>query len=71
MEQGLQSNSNDKGHMDRPVHSQVRKIKQEYQNIKDPYPQQLEIRPVLREITRHLSPSPLGRVGRAISVGDS
>ncbi|XP_010271342.1 PREDICTED: uncharacterized protein LOC104607400 [Nelumbo nucifera] len=68
MEQRKSSNNDQMG---TPVHSQVRKIKQEYENIKDPYPQKLEIRPVLREITRQLSRSPLGRVGRAISVGDS
>jgi hypothetical protein len=43
-----------------PVHSQVRKIKQESGNIIDWLPGQPEMRPVLREITRQLSRSPLG-----------
>ncbi|GKV05233.1 hypothetical protein SLE2022_346820 [Rubroshorea leprosula] len=52
-----------------PVHSQVRKIKQESEKIEDwPAP---EMRPVLREITKQqLSRSPLGLGGRPISVGD-
>ncbi|OUZ99391.1 hypothetical protein BVC80_8533g10 [Macleaya cordata] len=59
-----------------PIHNQVKKIKQEYEKIKDPSPDspvQPEIRPaVLREINRQLSRSPLGRsTGRPISVGDS
>ncbi|XP_043703900.1 uncharacterized protein LOC122653991 isoform X2 [Telopea speciosissima] len=58
-------------HLGIPIHSQVRKIKQEYEKIKDSSPPQLEIRPVLREITRQLSRSPLGRVRQPISVGDS
>ncbi|XP_058108296.1 uncharacterized protein LOC131251552 [Magnolia sinica] len=49
-----------------PIHSQVRKIKQEDEKIKDPEPsppQQPDTRrAVLREITRQLSRSPLGRV---------
>lgn len=53
-----------------PIHSQVRKIKQEYEKIKDPYPPEPEVRPALRDITRQLSPSPLGRAGRPISIGD-
>ncbi|XP_042502275.1 uncharacterized protein LOC122079671 [Macadamia integrifolia] len=59
-------------HLGIPIHSQVRKIKQEYEKIKkDPSPPQLEIRPVVKEITRQPSRSPLGRVGQPISVGDS
>lgn len=49
------------------IHSQVRRIKQ----IEDrSLPQMLETRPLLRELSRQLSRSPLGRVDRAISVGD-
>ncbi|KAJ4849590.1 hypothetical protein Tsubulata_038222 [Turnera subulata] len=52
-----------------PVHSQVRKIKQESNKIMAWSP---EMRPVLREITRQqISRSPLGLGGRPISVGDS
>ncbi|KAK7825810.1 hypothetical protein CFP56_032725 [Quercus suber] len=43
-----------------PVHSQVRKIKQESEKIIDWSPGQPEMRPVLREITRQISRSPLG-----------
>lgn len=46
-----------------PVHSQVRKIKQESENWSPELP---EVRPV---ITRQLSRSPLGRAGLLISVG--
>ncbi|XWS37549.1 hypothetical protein CRYUN_Cryun19dG0053000 [Craigia yunnanensis] len=52
------------------VHSQVRKIKQESEQIIDWSPGQPEMRPVLREISRQqLSRSPLGLSGRPISVG--
>ena len=51
-----------------PVHSQVRKIKQESENILDWLPGKPEIRPV---VTRQVSRSPLGISGRPISVGDS
>lgn len=53
-----------------PVHSQVRKIKEESEKIVDWLPGKPERRPVLREITRQLSRSPLGVSGRPISVGD-
>ncbi|PON60732.1 hypothetical protein TorRG33x02_284190 [Trema orientale] len=56
-----------------PVHSQVRKIKEEYsEKIVDWLPGKPERRPVLREITRQLSRSPLGasQSRRPISVGD-
>ncbi|KAG6673077.1 hypothetical protein I3842_16G093200 [Carya illinoinensis] len=43
-----------------PVHSQVRKIKQESEKIIDWSPEQPEMRLVLREIQRQLSRSPLG-----------
>ncbi|KAF3324175.1 hypothetical protein FCM35_KLT11642 [Carex littledalei] len=60
-----------------PVHSQVRKIKQEEEKAKEQLRQSiaLETRPVLREISRQLSASrfsqvrPVG-IGRAISVAD-
>lgn len=59
-------------HMGSPVHSQVRKIKQESNKIMDWSPGQPEMRPALREIARQqLSRSPLGLAGRPISVGDS
>ena len=52
------------------VHIQVRKIKQESEQIIDWSPAQPEMRPVLREISRQqLSRSPLGLSGRLISVG--
>ncbi|PON60463.1 hypothetical protein PanWU01x14_152600 [Parasponia andersonii] len=56
-----------------PVHSQVRKIKEEYfEKIVDWLPIKPERRPVLREITRQLSRSPLGasQSRLPISVGD-
>lgn len=56
-----------------PIHSQVRKIKQEDEKIRDPStPEPQILRPVLREITR--SQSPLGRRPPSVvsvSVGDS
>ena len=54
-----------------PIHSQVRKIKQESEKIVDWLPGKPERRPVLREITRQISRSPLGISGQPISVGDS
>ncbi|KAK9278236.1 hypothetical protein L1049_027798 [Liquidambar formosana] len=54
-----------------PVHSQVRKIKQESEKIIDWSPGQPEMRPPLREITRQPSRSRLGLGGRPITVGDS
>lgn len=56
-----------------PIHSQVRKIKQESEKIVDWSPGQPEIRfrPVLREISRQISRSPLGISGQPISVGES
>ncbi|KAK7291365.1 hypothetical protein RIF29_06441 [Crotalaria pallida] len=52
------------------IHSQVRRIKQESEKILDWSPNQPEIRPVLREISRQISRSPLGISGRPISVGE-
>ncbi|KAK9115130.1 hypothetical protein Syun_021927 [Stephania yunnanensis] len=63
-----------KEYMGIPIHNQIRKIKQEHEKIRDPTPpeeEEMRYRPVLREITRQLSRSPLGRSGRPISVGDS
>ncbi|XP_057443468.1 uncharacterized protein LOC130735535 [Lotus japonicus] len=54
-----------------PIHSQVRKIKQESEKVVDWSPGQPEMRPVLRDISRQISRSPLGISGRPISVGDS
>ncbi|MBA0738616.1 hypothetical protein Gogos_011948 [Gossypium gossypioides] len=54
-----------------PIHSQVMKIKQEFEKIKHPSLQQPDMRRVLREITRQRSRSPLGLAERPISVGNS
>ncbi|XP_020205234.1 uncharacterized protein LOC109790487 [Cajanus cajan] len=56
-----------------PIHSQVRKIKQESEKIIDWSPGKPEVRPVLREIGRDrpISRSPLGISGQPISVGES
>ncbi|KAL5161372.1 hypothetical protein HKD37_07G018656 [Glycine soja] len=51
-----------------PIHSQVMKIRQESEKIVDWFPGKPEIRPVLREISRQISRSPLGISGRPISV---
>ncbi|GMJ06632.1 hypothetical protein HRI_004332400 [Hibiscus trionum] len=53
------------------IHSQVRKIKQESEQIIDGSPGQPETRPVLREISRQQVSrrSPLGLSGSPISVG--
>ncbi|XVE63940.1 hypothetical protein DITRI_Ditri07aG0061000 [Diplodiscus trichospermus] len=52
------------------VHSQVKKIKKESEQIMDWSSGQPEMRPALREISRHqLSPSPLGLGSRPIYVG--
>ncbi|XVF85440.1 hypothetical protein PTKIN_Ptkin17bG0118400 [Pterospermum kingtungense] len=53
-----------------PIHSQVKKIKQEFEKIKHPSLQQPDMRRVLREITRQRSRSPLGLAERPISVGN-
>ena len=61
-----------------PVHSQVRKLKQEEEKAKEQLRQSiaLETRPVLREISRQLLASrlsqvtPVGIGQRAISVAD-
>ncbi|MBA0621988.1 hypothetical protein Godav_007563 [Gossypium davidsonii] len=55
-----------------PIHSQVRKIKQESEHIIDRSPGQPEMmkRPVLRYISRQqISRSPLGLSDTTISVG--
>ncbi|EXB45097.1 hypothetical protein L484_019322 [Morus notabilis] len=56
--------------MGSPIHSQVRKIKEESEKIVDWLPRKPERKPVLREITRQISRSPLGVSRRPISVGD-
>ena len=54
-----------------PIHSQVRRIMQEDEKIKDQLqPRVLETRPIFRDLTRQLSRSPLGQAGRAIAVGE-
>ncbi|EHA8590768.1 hypothetical protein COCNU_scaffold023732G000020 [Cocos nucifera] len=54
-----------------PVHSQVRRIKQEDEKMKDHLqPDVLETRPVFRDLTRQLSRSPLGGSGRSIPAGE-
>ncbi|CAK8534291.1 unnamed protein product [Lathyrus sativus] len=52
------------------IHSQVMKIKQESEKIYDWSFDQPEIRPVLSEISRQISRSPLGISGQPITVGD-
>ncbi|KAK5842385.1 uncharacterized protein LOC128289339 [Gossypium arboreum] len=54
-----------------PIHSQVMKIKREFEKIKHPSLQQADMRRVLREITRQRSRSPLGLAERPIAVGHS
>ncbi|XP_058727337.1 uncharacterized protein LOC131598783 [Vicia villosa] len=53
------------------IHSQVMKIKQESEKIYDWSFDHPEIKPILREISRQISRSPLGISGQPISVGDS
>ncbi|GMJ04475.1 hypothetical protein like AT1G67920 [Hibiscus trionum] len=53
-----------------PIHSQVMKIRREFEKSKHPSLQQADMRPVLREITRQRSRSPLGLAERPISVGN-
>ncbi|KAF8407595.1 hypothetical protein HHK36_006729 [Tetracentron sinense] len=56
-----------------PIHSQIRKIKQEYEKITELSPTETEMRPVLHGITRQKqqqrSRSPLGISRQPISVG--
>ncbi|XVE91952.1 hypothetical protein REPUB_Repub01dG0055600 [Reevesia pubescens] len=59
------------GYKDVPIHSQVMKIKQEFEKIKHPSLKQPDMRRVLREIIRQRSRSPLGLAERPISVGNS
>ncbi|KAE8730076.1 hypothetical protein F3Y22_tig00003041pilonHSYRG00762 [Hibiscus syriacus] len=54
-----------------PIHSQVMKIKQEFEKIKHPSLQKPDMRRVVREISRQRSRSPLGLAKRPISVGNS
>ncbi|KAJ9153050.1 hypothetical protein P3X46_026539 [Hevea brasiliensis] len=53
-----------------PIHSQVIKIKQEFDKIKHPSLKQTEMRRVICKITRDRSRSPLGLAERPISVGN-
>ena len=55
------------GYIGVPIHSQIMKIKQEFEKIK--HLQQLDMRWVLREINQQRSRSPLGLAERPISVG--
>ncbi|KAE8667711.1 hypothetical protein F3Y22_tig00112383pilonHSYRG00431 [Hibiscus syriacus] len=63
----------DDGYKGVPIHSQVMKIKQEFEKIKHPSLQQPDMRRVAREISRQRSRSrsPLGLAERPISVGNS
>ncbi|KAK9276933.1 hypothetical protein L1049_006471 [Liquidambar formosana] len=63
------NNREDDGYLGLPIHSQVRKIKQEFEKIKHPSLQQPEMRRVLRDNNRRQrSRSPLGLAERPISV---
>ncbi|KGN64190.1 hypothetical protein Csa_013611, partial [Cucumis sativus] len=65
-----ETNSMEKIEAPFPVHSQVRKIKEESDTTIDWRPGQPEIRPPTASF-RQISRSPLGISGRPISVGDS
>ncbi|KAJ6890895.1 hypothetical protein NC651_024410 [Populus alba x Populus x berolinensis] len=61
----------DRGCVGFPAHSQVIKIRQEFEKIKHTSPQQLEKRGVIScRIYRQRSRSPLGLAERPISVGN-
>ena len=63
-------NKTNNGSEDGPKHSQVVKIKREFEKISQPSLKQPEMRRVLSEITRRQrSRSPLGLGERSISVG--
>ncbi|XP_050234066.1 uncharacterized protein LOC126682424 [Mercurialis annua] len=53
-----------------PIHSQVIKIKQEFEIIRHPSLKQAEMRGVICKISRERSRSPLGLAERIISVGN-
>ncbi|OAY29293.1 hypothetical protein MANES_15G133700v8 [Manihot esculenta] len=53
-----------------PIHSQVMKIRQEFEKIKHPSLKQTEMRHGIWKITRERSRSPLGLAERPISVGN-
>lgn len=55
------------GHVGVPIHSQVIRIKQEFEKIKHP---SLEMRRIMCSINRQRSRSPLGLAERPISVGN-
>ncbi|ESQ28490.1 hypothetical protein EUTSA_v10019740mg [Eutrema salsugineum] len=64
-------NKTNKGSEDGPKHSQVVKIKREFEKISQPSLQQPEMRRLLGEFTRRQrSRSPLGLGERSISVGN-
>ncbi|CAN6934082.1 hypothetical protein Bca4012_101261 [Brassica carinata] len=64
-------NKTDHGNEDGPKHSQVVKIKKEFEKIRQPSLQQPEMRRVLAEIKRRQrSRSPLGLGERSIPVGN-
>ena len=64
-------NKNNRGNEDGPKHSQVVKIKREFEKISQPSLHQPEMRRVLSEIKRsQRSRSPLGLGERSISVGN-
>ncbi|CAH8257426.1 unnamed protein product [Arabidopsis lyrata] len=65
-------NKTDNGNEDGPIiHTQVEKIKKEFEKIRQPSLQQPEMRRVLSEIKRRQrSRSPLGLGERSISVGN-
>ncbi|KAE8688198.1 hypothetical protein F3Y22_tig00110989pilonHSYRG00104 [Hibiscus syriacus] len=65
---GHQNLQDDPEYKDVPIHSQVMKIKREFEMIKHLSLQQSDIR---REISRQRSRSPLGLAERPISVGNS
>lgn len=59
------------GEMGYPVHSQVMKIRREFEKVKHPSLQQPpEMRRLLHGINRQRSRSPLGLAERPISVGN-
>ncbi|KAE8719631.1 hypothetical protein F3Y22_tig00109936pilonHSYRG00048 [Hibiscus syriacus] len=61
----------DDGYKGVPIHSQVVKIRQEFEKIKHPSLQQPDMRRVPREISRQRSRSPLGLAERPLYVGNS
>ncbi|KAJ4845843.1 hypothetical protein Tsubulata_030819 [Turnera subulata] len=58
------------GYVGVPIHSQVIRVKQEFEKIRHPSLQQLEMTRVVCSINRQRSRSPLGLAERPISVGN-